>query len=166
MLNLTIAGEAITVSGEQLKVGDKAPNFVGTLPTLKPWSLDSVSGIKIISSIPSLDTGVCQLQTKRFNKEMLQLPGVTLVTVSLDLPFAQSRWCGAEGLEDLVVISDYKTRDFATKYALLINELKLLSRAVFVLDKDNIIRCVDYSKEIGEEPDYKIVLETVKSLLG
>ena len=166
MLNLTISGQPITVSGEQLKVGDKAPNFVGTLPTLKSWSLDSISGIKVISAIPSLDTGICQLQTKRFNKEMLQIEGVTLITVSLDLPFAQDRWCGAEGLENLIVISDYQTRDFATKYSLLIDQLKLLSRAVLVLDKDNIVRCVDYSKEIGEEPNYQTVLDTVKSLLG
>ena len=166
MLNLTIDGQPITVSGKQLQVGDTAPNFVGTLPTLKSWSLDSVSGIKVISAIPSLDTGICQIQTKRFNKEMMKLEGVTLITVSLDLPFAQSRWCGAEGLQDLIVISDYQGRDFALKYSLLIDQLKLLTRAVLVLDKDNVVRCIDCPQEVQTEPDYKIVLETVTSLLG
>jgi len=165
MLNITFGGAPLTVNGNQLQVGDKAPEFSVVTKDLTPWNLSDSNNIKIISVIPSLDTGVCQLQTKRFNKEIEQMNGVDIITISMDLPFAQGRWCAAEGIEKLIIVSDYQNRDFASKYSLLIEELKLLSRAVFVLDKDNIIKYVEYLKEITDEPNYENAIKVVKELI-
>ena len=165
MLNITFGGKPLSVNGIQLQVGDKAPNFSVTKNDLSTISLNDLSGIKLISIAPSLDTGVCQKQTKKFNEEVSSLEGVNLMTISLDLPFAQARWCGSEGLENSLTVSDYQNRDFATKYALLIDELKLLTRAVLVLDKDNTIKYVEYLEEITNEPNYEAALKAVKSLI-
>ena len=165
MLNITFAGGSLTVPGTQLQVGDKAPNFSVTKNDLSSISLSDLSGIKLLSIAPSLDTGVCQIQTKKFNKEVASLTGVSLMTISLDLPFAQARWCGTEGLENSLTVSDYQNRDFGTKYALLIEELKLFTRAVLVLDKDNIIKYVEYLKEITDVPNYAAALAAIKSLI-
>ena len=165
MLNITFAGGSLTVPGTQLQVGDKAPNFSVTKNDLSSISLSDLSGIKLLSIAPSLDTGVCQIQTKKFNKEVASLTGVSLMTISLDLPFAQARWCGTEGLENSLTVSDYQNRDFGTKYALLIEELKLLTRAVLVLDKDNNIKYVEYLKEITDEPNYAPPIAAIKSLI-
>lgn len=165
MLNITFAGGSLTVPGTQLQVGDKAPNFSVTKNDLSSISLSDLSGIKLLSIAPSLDTGVCQIQTKKFNKEVASLTGVSLMTISLDLPFAQARWCGTEGLENSLTVSDYQNRDFGTKYALLIEELKLLTRAVLVLDKDNNIKYVEYLKEITDEPNYAAAIAAIKSLI-
>ncbi len=165
MLNITFGGKPLSVNGTQLQVGDKAPNFSVTKNDLSTISLNDLSGIKLISIAPSLDTGVCQKQTKKFNEEVSSLEGVNLMTISLDLPFAQARWCGSEGLENSLTVSDYQNRDFATKYALLIDELKLLTRAVLVLDKDNTIKYVEYLEEITNEPNYEAALKAVKSLI-
>ena len=165
MLNITFGGNPLTVNGAQLQVGDKAPNFSVTKNDLSDISLSDLSGVKLISIAPSLDTSVCQKQTRIFNEEAASLEGVTLMTISLDLPFAQARWCGTEGLENSLTVSDYQNRDFATKYALLIDELKLLTRAVLVLDKDNNITYVEYLKEITGEPNYEEALKAVKALL-
>ncbi len=165
MLNITFAGGSLTVPGTQLQVGDKAPNFSVTKNDLSSISLSDLSSIKLLSIAPSLDTGVCQIQTKKFNKEVASLTGVSLMTISLDLPFAQARWCGTEGLENSLTVSDYQNRDFGTKYALLIEELKLLTRAVLVLDKDNNIKYVEYLKEITDEPNYAAAIAAIKSLI-
>jgi len=165
MLNITFNGNPMTVHGTQLRVGNKAPDFSVTKTDLSDISLSDLSGIKLISVAPSLDTSVCQKQTRKFNEEVSSLDGVTLMTVSLDLPFAQARWCGAEGLENSLTVSDYRNRDFTTKYALLIEELKLLTRAVLVLDKDNNVMYVEYLKEIANEPNYEEALKVVKSLI-
>ena len=165
MLNITFGGKPLSVNGIQLQVGDKAPNFSVTKNDLSTISLNDLSGIKLISIAPSLDTGVCQKQTKKFNEEVSSLEGVNLMTISLDLPFAQARWCGSEGLENSLTVSDYQNRDFATKYALLIEELKLLTRAVLVLDKDNNVTYVEYLTEITNEPNYEAALKAVKALL-
>ena len=165
MLNITFAGGSLTVPGTQLQVGDKAPNFSVTKNDLSSISLSDLSGIKLLSIAPSLDTGVCQIQTKKFNKEVASLTGVSLMTISLDLPFAQARWCGPEGLENSLTVSDYQNRDFGTEYALLIEELKLLTRAVLVLDKDNNIKYVEYLKEITDEPKYAAAIAAIKSLI-
>lgn len=165
MLNITFGGSPLTVSGNQLQVLDQAPNFIAVKNDLSPFSLSDLNGVKIISVIPSIDTGVCQIQTKRFNKEVDDLNGVTLITISLDLPFAQARWCGLEGLSDFIIVSDYQERDFAQKYKLLINELKLLARSVLVLDKDNIVRYVEYCPELKIEPNYEKAIEEAKKLI-
>ena len=165
MLNITFGGKPLTVNGTQLQVGDKAPNFSVTKNDLSAISLSDLKGIKLISIAPSLDTGVCQKQTRKFNEEVASLEGINLMTISLDLPFAQARWCGSEGLENSLTVSDYQDRDFATKYALLIEELKLLTRAVLVLDKDNNVTYVEYLTEITNEPNYEAALKAVKALL-
>ncbi len=164
MLNITFAGSPLTVSGEQLSVGDKLPDFKAVTKDMLPFSLDEISGAKVISVVPSLDTGVCQTQTMQFNKKISELKDITLITISLDLPFAQNRWCGASGLDKAIVVSDYQDREFAKKYNLLIDQLKLLARAVFVVDKDNVIRYVQYVDEVTDEPDYDKAVEAAKSL--
>lgn len=164
-MNVTFQGNPLTVEGTQLQVGDKAPDFSAVKTDLSPWSLSEVDGVKILSVVPSLDTGVCQLQTTRFNTEAKNLSGVSVITISLDLPFAQARWSGEQGIENMTIVSDYQNREFALKYNLLIKELKLLSRTVFVLDKDNTVKYVQYLKEITDEPDYDKALAAVKSLM-
>ena len=164
MKKITLEGNALTVSGEQLSVGDKMLNFNSVTKDLASWSLKNVSGIKVISVVPSLDTGTCQLQTKRFNEEVSKINNVTIITISLDLPFAQARWCEAEGIDKVIVLSDYQDREFAKSTNLLIDELKLLTRTVFVLDNDNIVKYVEYVEEISKEPNYNAAIACLKSL--
>ena len=165
-MKITFQGGEVHLEGAALTEGAKAPNLSGAKTDLSAWSLsDAGSTVKIISSVPSLDTPVCDIQTKRFNKEAANLDGVTVVTVSLDLPFAQARWCAAANANSHIVLSDYAERDFGKKYGTLIQELKLLTRAVFVLDKDNVVRYVQYVPEITNEPDYEAALKAAKALL-
>ncbi len=164
MKKITLEGNPLTVSGEQLNVGDKMPDFNSLTKDLAPWSLKDITGIKVLSVVPSLDTGTCQLQTKRFNDEVSKINNVTIITISLDLPFAQARWCAAEGVDKVIILSDYQDREFAKKTNLLIDELKLLSRTVFVLDNENIVKYVEYVEEVSKEPNYTAVLDFVKSL--
>jgi len=166
MYNITWNGTPLTVLGEQLKVLDRMPNFSSVTKDFQPWSLNDVKGVKIISVVPSLDTPVCQIQTRRFNRDATGLDGVSVITISLDLPYAQSRWCGAKCVNDIIIISDYKDREFAKQTSLLINELKLLTRAVFVLDGHNNIKYLEYLKNITEEPNYENVMTSVKSLIN
>ncbi|MGL4367471.1 MAG: thiol peroxidase [Brevinemataceae bacterium] len=161
-MEITFKGTALTVPGEQLKIGDKAPDFHAVGMDLTPWTLSQVKGTKIISVVPSLDTGVCQIQTKKFNQEASSLHNVHIITISLDLPFAQSRWCGAENINNLTVVSDYQEREFGNKYHLLISELKLLTRAVLILDENNIVKYTEYLKEITHEPNYTAALEALQ----
>ena len=165
-MGITFQGNPLTLEGTALQVGAKAPDFTITKGDLSPWSLnDAGNTVKIISCVPSLDTPVCDVQTKRFNKEAASLSGVTVVTVSMDLPFAQARWCAAADANSHIVASDYAERDFAVKYGALIKELKLLTRAIFVLDKDNTVKYVEYVSEITNEPNYEAALNAAKALL-
>ncbi len=164
MLNIIWDGVPLTVWGEQLRVGERMLNFSAVSKSFVDWSLSDVRGIKIISVIPSLDTPVCQLQTRRFNRDAVEFNNVSVITISLDLPFAQKRWCGAEGIDKVIVISDYKNREFAKQTCLLIHETKLLTRAVFVLDTCNNIKHLEYLKDISKEPDYDKIREAIKLL--
>lgn len=165
-MKITFQGKEVHLEGVPLTVGAKAQNFFGTKPDLSTWSLsDAGSTVKIISAVPSLDTPICDIQTKRFNKEAASLKGVTVVTVSVDLPFAQARWCGAANANSHIVLSDYAEKDFGKKFGAFVTELKLLARAVFVLDKDNIVKYVQYVPEIASEPNYEAALNAAKSLL-
>ena len=164
MLNIIWNGVPLTVWGEQLRVGERMLNFSAVTKNLDDWSLSDVRGIKIISVVPSLDTPVCQLQTRRFNREAVEFAGVSVITISLDLPFAQTRWCGAEGIDKVVVISDYKNREFAKQTSLLIHETKLLTRAVFVLDNCNNIKYLEYIKDLANEPNYDKIRAVIKLL--
>ena len=165
-MKITFQGGEVHLEGVALVEGAKAPDFTGVKTDLSPWSLkDAGDTVKIISSVPSLDTPVCDIQTKRFNKEASSLKGVTVVTVSLDLPFAQARWCAAANANSHIVLSDYAERDFGKKFGTLIKELKLLTRAVFVLDKNNVVKYVQYVPEITHEPDYESAIKAAKELL-
>ncbi|MEW6720920.1 MAG: thiol peroxidase [Thermodesulfobacteriota bacterium] len=161
---VTFKGNPVTLLGPEIKAGDKAPDFrvVGT--GLEPVSLADFRGkVKIISAVPSLDTPVCDTETRRFNEEAGKLPdNVVVLTVSLDLPFAQKRWCAAAGIDKVRTLSDYQDRSFAQAYGVLIKELKLLSRSIFVVDGTDTVRYVQHVKEITSEPDYAAVLEAAK----
>lgn len=164
---VTMRGNPVTLAGHALKVGDLASDFEVTGNDMKPVKFSSFSGkVCVISSVPSLDTPVCDMETRRFNKEAAALgPDVVILTISMDLPFAQKRWCGAAGVEKVITLSDYKTAGFGTAYGVLIKEMRLLARAVFVTDKKGVIRYIEIVKEIAEEPDYSGVLNAVKNLI-
>jgi thiol peroxidase len=164
----TLKGNPITLIGPELKPGDKAPDFTLNKDLLTEVTLADFSGkIKLISVVPSLDTGVCDAQTRRFNEEAANLgDNVVVLTVSVDLPFAQSRWCGATGVDKVVTLSDYKTRSFGTAYGVLIKELQLDMRAIFVVDADDTIRYVEYVREMTEHPNYEAAIDAVKKLAG
>jgi thiol peroxidase len=163
---ITFKGNPMTLIGPELKIGAAAPDFRVVDTTLTPRGLSDYPGaIKIISAVPSLDTPVCDTETRRFNNEAAALPAnVVVLTVSLDLPFAQKRWCGAAGIDKVVTLSDYQDRSFGLAYGVLIKELKLLTRAVFIVDADNLLRYVQIVPEVTSEPDYQSVLAAVKSL--
>lgn len=161
----TFFGNPMTLLGKEVKVGDKAPEFVCIKGDLSPFSLKDVEGkVKLISVVPSVDTGVCELQTVRFNQEAGQLEDVAVITISCDLPFAQARFCGAKGIENAVVVSDYKDHSFGLEYGFLIEEFKLLNRGIVVIDKDDVVRYVEYVSENTDHPDYDKALEVAKSL--
>ncbi len=164
---VTMKGNPMTLTGHALKVGDMAPDFEVTGNDMKPVKFSSFSGkVCIISAVPSLDTPVCDMETRRFNKEAAALgPDVVILTISMDLPFAQKRWCGAAGVEKVITLSDYKTAGFGTAYGVLIKEMRLLARAVFVTDKKGVIQHIQIVKEIAEEPDYSAAINAVKGLI-
>lgn len=158
-------GNTVTLVGQRLTVGEDAPNFTLTATDLSKKTLQDFAGkVKLISVVPSIDTGVCDMQTRQFN-EQLAHEAVAVITVSVDLPFAQARWCGASGLEHVITLSDYMDKTFGKAYGVLIDELQLLSRAVFVLDKDNKITYVEYLEEVSQHPDYEAAKAAVKTLI-
>ncbi len=164
---VTFKGNPVTLLGPELKVGDKAPDFQVTDNTMKTATLESFKGkIKILTSVPSLDTPVCNMETRRFNEEAGKLPDrVVVLTISMDLPFAQSRFCTVAGIEKVQTFSDYQSRSFGLAYGVLIKEMKLMTRAVFIVDDQDIVRYVELVPEITKEPDYERVLSAVQALL-
>ena len=159
----TLKGNPLTLIGPELKAGDAAPDFTLTDNGLKPVTLqDTGSVVRIISVIPSLDTPVCDAQTKRFNEEAARLPGVDILTVSMDLPFAQKRWCGQFGVDKLKMLSDHKDGSFGSHYGTLIKELRIESRAIFVLDANNKVKHAEYVKEVADHPDYEAALSAAR----
>jgi thioredoxin-dependent peroxiredoxin len=160
----TMRGNPLTLIGPELKVGDKAPDFKLVDNGLKNVTLaDTGHNVRIISVVPSLDTPVCDAQTKRFNEEAAKLPGVDILTVSMDLPFAQKRWCGAFGVDKVKMLSDHRDGSFGSNYGTLIKDLRIESRAIFVLDPNNTIRHVEYVKEVAEHPNYDTALSAARS---
>ena len=164
---VTMKGNPITLMGTELQVGDKAPDFVAIDNDLNPVSFDSFRGkVCIVSSVPSLDTPVCDMETRRFNDEAGRLgDDVEILTISMDLPFAQKRWCGAAGVDKVQTLSDHRDAAFGQAYGVLIKGLRLLARAVFVVDKEGTIRYMELVKEIASEPDYDSILTAVKELV-
>ncbi|MDW7644552.1 MAG: thiol peroxidase [Desulfuromonadales bacterium] len=164
---ITFKGNPVTLVGPDVKVGDSAPDFHVVDGTLTPVTLaDSKGKVRLITVVPSLDTGVCDTMTRKFNEEAAKLPeDVVVYTVSVDLPFAQNRWCGNAGIDRVKTLSDYQDRSFGLNYGLLIDELKLLARAVLVVDANDKIVYREIVKEVTTEPDYKAALEAVRKLV-
>jgi thiol peroxidase len=157
-------GNPMTVLGPELKVGDKAPNFSAVDDGLKPIDLAGTgTGVRIFSVVPSLDTPVCDMQTKRFNDESGKAGNLTIYTISMDLPFAQKRWCGAFGVDHVKMISDHRDGSFGQAYGTLIKDLRIMSRAIFVVDSSNTIRYVEYVKEVSEHPNYEAAMAAARS---
>ena len=162
----TLHGNPITVLGKELKLGDKAPEFKLVNTSLEEKKLsDYKNEYILLSVVPSLDTGVCDLQTRTINEKLASFNNVDFITVSMDLPFAQKRFCAAEGIENVEIVSDYKERDFGQKYGFLIDELKLLSRGTIVIDKDGKIVHTEYVEESTNEVDFDAVNNKIKELV-
>jgi thiol peroxidase len=164
---ITLRGNPKNLVGPELKAGDTAPNFEVVDTGLKTVTLaDTGDGVRIFSVVPSLDTPVCDLQTKKFNEEATKLPNVKIYTISMDLPFAMKRWCGAMGVDNLVMLSDHRTGNFGAAYGTMIEDLRIEARAIFVVDSANVIRHVEYVGEVGNHPNYDAALEAARSLAG
>lgn len=164
---ITIHGDPLTLVGKEVKVGEKAPDFAALDNELSPVEFSSFQGkVCVISVVPSLDTPVCDIQTRRFNEEAGKLGSdVVILTISMDLPFAQKRWCGAAGADKVTTLSDHRDASFGTSYGVLIKELRLLARAVFVVDRDGVVRYMQLVDEVTNEPDYKSALDAVNKLV-
>jgi thioredoxin-dependent peroxiredoxin len=163
----TLKGNPFTLIGPELKPGDTAPDFTLVDKGLSTVTLrDTGSKVRILSVVPSLDTPVCDAQTKKFNEAAANLPGVDILTVSMDLPFAQSRWCGAFGVDRVRMLSDHKDGSFGSHYGTLIKELRIESRAIFVLDRENRIRHAEYVKEVADFPNYEAALSAARNALA
>jgi thiol peroxidase len=160
-------GNALTLIGPELKPGDKAPDFEAIDTSMQAVNLAKTAGkVRIFSVLPSLDTPVCDIQTKRFNEEAARLPNVDIYTVSVDLPFAQKRYCDAFGVDNLKMLSDHKSASFGMAYGTLIKEWRMESRAIFVVDAAGTIRHAEYVPEVGSHPNYDAALNAAKSLAG
>jgi thiol peroxidase len=160
----TLRGNPMTLIGPELRAGDAAPDFDVVNDSLKQVTLAGTgSKVRVFSVVPSLDTPVCDAQTKRFNEEAGTLDGVDIYTVSMDLPFAQKRWCGAFGVDHIKMLSDHRNGSFGEHYGTLIKELRIESRAIFVVDKANKLRHVEYVKEVADHPNYDAALAAVRS---
>lgn len=164
MANVTFKGKPVTLLGNEVKVGDKAPNFTVLANDLSQVTLDDSKGhVRLISVVPSLDTGVCDQQTRRFNEEAANLGDVKVLTISVDLPFAQKRWCGAAGIENVQTLSDHRDLSFGKAYGVAIEELRLLTRAVFVIDRNDTVTYVEYVPEATNHPNYEAAIEAAKA---
>jgi thiol peroxidase len=163
----TLKGNPLTLIGPELKPGDSAPDFSLVDKGLKPVTLkDTGNHVRIFSVVPSLDTPVCDAQTKKFNEAAAGLPDVDIFTVSMDLPFAQSRWCGAFGVDRVKMLSDHRDGSFGANYGTLIKELRIESRAIFVVDRQNRIRHAEYVKEVADYPNYEAALTAVRNAMA
>lgn len=163
MASVTFKGNPVTLLGNEVKVGNQAPDFKVLANDLSEVTLqDSKGQVRLISVVPSLDTGVCDAQTRRFNEEAVKFDNVKVLTVSMDLPFAQKRWCGAAGIENVQTLSDHRDLSFGKAYGVAIEELRLLARAVFVVDSNDKVTYVEYVSEATDHPDYDAAVEAAK----
>ena len=166
MAQVSFKGSPVRLAGNEIKVGQKAPEFKVQKTDMSDYTLKSSAGkTRIIASVPSLDTPVCDLETRRFNQEASQLPDTEIVVISMDLPFAQKRWCGAAGVDKLVTASDHRDASFSRNYGVLIEGGpldRLAARAVFVIGPDDRVKYVQYVKDIAEQPDFDAVLAALK----
>lgn len=165
MRRFTMKGQPVNILGDALTAGQVAPDFEVVTKDMTSVRLSDFAGkVIVINSLPSIDTPVCNRQVVRFNQEAALLFDAVILSVSVDLPFALNRFCGTYGIENVKTTSDYKNRDFGKKYGVIIDDMKILTRAVFVIDKEGIIRYVEYVSEISDEPDFDKALEAIKAL--
>lgn len=160
-------GAPVELLGNEVKVGDKAPSFTVMANNLTPVNPleDTKGSVRIISVVPSLDTGVCDAQTRRFNEEAAKLDGVHILTISVDLPFAQSRWCGAAGIDKVQTLSDYRDLSFGMAYGVVMKDYRLLARSVFVIDANDTVVYAEYVSEVGKHPNYEAAIAAAKAAL-
>ena len=164
---VTVKGNPVTLVGPELRIGDKAPDFVVLDGELKEIRLKNFANtIKIISVAASLDTPVCDMQARRFNQETALLPDdVVILNITMDLPFAISRFCITAGINKVKALSDHRDVSFGNAYGILIKELRLLARSIFILDKNDIIRYIEIVPELTKHPDYEKALDAVNKLI-
>jgi len=166
MPSVTFKHNPVTLEGKEIKVGDKAPNFSVLANDMSEVTLNSSKGkVRLFSVIPSIDTGVCDSQTRKFNEEVSKLENVEVITVSVDLPFAQRRWCAASGLDNVITVSDHRDLSFGKAYGVVMKELRLLARAIFVVDASDTVTYVEYISEGSNHPNYDAAIEAVKTAL-
>lgn len=163
-MQVKMQGNPMNLVGNLPSVGSKAPEFTVTAADLSDFSGAGQNGIRVYVTVPSIDTPVCDLEVRRFNREAAALGNVSINVISMDLPFAQARWCGAAGIDAVKLFSDYKYRSFGEAFGVMIRELGLLARAVFIVDERNVVRYVQVAEEVTSEPDYDAVLNALKSL--
>ncbi|MBX9139135.1 MULTISPECIES: thiol peroxidase [unclassified Clostridium] len=161
-MQITFNGDPITLVGPRLNVGDNAPDFLVVDNNFKNLTLKDTSGKRIFVVVPSIDTSVCDMEVRKFNEEATKLSDVTVYVISMDLPFAQVRWCGNAGIDKVITLSDYKQKSFGKQYGTLIEEFCFLTRAIFVVDENNKITYVEYCKDVINEPNYEEALKAVK----
>jgi thiol peroxidase len=164
---VTLRGNPFTLVGKEIREGSPAPDVELLDNDLKPVKLSDFRGkVAVVSSVPSLDTPTCDMETRRFNTEASKLGGdVVILTISTDLPFAQKRWCGAAGVDRVKTLSDHRETAFGRSFGVLIKELRLLARTIFVIDKQGMVRYIQQVPEISQEPDYDAVIAAVKKLV-
>ncbi|MCM3215074.1 thiol peroxidase [Niallia taxi] len=161
---ITFKNKPVTLLGNEVKVGDKAPEFHVLANDMSEITLDSSKGkVRLFSVIPSIDTGVCDAQTRRFNEEAAKLENVEVITVSADLPFAQRRWCASAGIDNVITVSDHKDLSFGKAYGVAMEELRLLARATFVVDSSDTVTYVEYVAEASSHPNYEAAIEAAKA---
>ena len=164
---VTFKGNPLTLVGAELHVGDEAPDAEVVDNEMSMVKLSNYRDkVCVISAVPSLDTPVCDTETRKFNEKAKEIGSeIIILTISMDLPFAQKRWCGSAGVQNVVTLSDYRSVDFGTKYGVLIKELHLLARTIFVVDKEGVIQYIEVVPEVTDEPDYAAVIDAAKKLV-
>ncbi|MFS8582095.1 MAG: thiol peroxidase [Limnochordales bacterium] len=162
-MQITMRGNPVTLIGKPVEVGQDAPDFKVVDTDQKIWTLADTSGVRLFASVPSLDTGVCDAEVRRFNEEATKIGDAKVYVVSMDLPFAQKRWCGAAGVDNVVTFSDHRYASFGENWGVLIDGLRLLARAVFVVDSNNKVTYVEYVPEVGNQPNFEAALAAVRA---
>ncbi len=162
IMKVTFAGNEVELGGHEVHVGDTITDFTAVHNDLSPFKLSDVKGKKLIVAVPSLDTSVCDAEVRRFNEEATKYPDVKVLTVSMDLPFAQARWCGAHGIKNVVTVSDYKDRSFSHAFGTYLPNVGLIARSIFLLDESNKVTYVEYVSEVTNHPNYEAALDALK----
>lgn len=162
-MKVKFGGNPVELAGTEIHVGDTIADFKAMKNDLSQFKLSEVQGKKLIVAVPSLDTSVCDAEVRRFNKEATSLEDVTVITISMDLPFAQARWCGAAGIENVIIVSDFKDRDFAYTFGAYLPNVGLIARSIFLLDENNTVKYVEYVPEVTDHPDYEAALGAARA---